>query len=322
MSPRGLAIGALASLALCVAGVAGALAQEPPYPATASFVATDTDAWVADGAGDTATISLAGIVSFSSNTSEPHDADFGPAASVECRVGSEPIAPRLPQAADTLWSGSCSFAQPGYFRFVCTVHSGMAGEVRVAQADGTLPPVPGPDPVAPPPPPPPGAPPTSSPPLAAGAPAATASGVPATAALLQPVFEFAARQRGRVLRGTIANAGAGATATIAISALRRDLSTTARRPSRRVLLRRLTRVAGAAGSTTFAVTLSPAAQRALARRKRLPVLVRATVRGALVAGGVATRTRSVVMLPATSRARGGDGRRAQHDEMRGTITVR
>ena len=300
MSSRRLVIAVLLALSAAGGGGAFAFAQEPPYPATASFVATDTDAWVAGGGGDTATISLGGTVGFSSNTSEPHDADFGPTAPVECRVGSEPIAPRLPQVADTLWSGSCSFAQPGYFRFVCTVHAGMAGEVRVAQADGTLPPVPVPPP--PPPPPPAGSPPAPTTPVAPGAPAAIAGGVLATVALREPVFEFAARQRGRVLRGTIANAGAGATATIATSALRRDLSTTARRPRGRVVLRRLTRVAGAPGSVSFAVTLSPAAQRALARRKRLPVLVRASVRGALVAGGAVTRTRSVVMLPATSRA--------------------
>ena len=83
---------------------------------------------------------------------------------------------------------------------------------------------------------------------------------------LHPRFAFARTQRGAVVRGTIANAGPGAIATIDVSARRRDLSTAPRKPTGTRRLRRLTRTTDASGSVRFAVTLDAVARRALTRR--------------------------------------------------------
>jgi hypothetical protein len=119
---------------------------------------------------------------------------------------------------------------------------------------------------------------------------------------LQPTFDLARTQRGAVVRGTIANAGPGATATIDVSARRRDLSTARRKPTGTRRLRRLTRSADARGTVTFAVTLDAIARRALSRRGRLALTLtlKATVRGPLVAGATATRTQQITLLPVSA----------------------
>jgi plastocyanin len=104
------------------------------------------------------------------------------------------------------------------------------------------------------------------------------------------------------VRGTIVNAGPGATATIDVSARRRDLSTARRKPTGTRRLRRLRRMTDARGMVTFAVTLDAIARRALTRRGRLALTLKASVRGPLVAGAVATRTQQITLLPASARA--------------------
>ena len=119
-------------------GAAGAAAQ---YPATASFSASDSpDLWNAAGGGSSVAIALGGTVSFDVATSEPHDASFPAPSGVACTAGGGPVVTRIPSTPSASWSGSCTFSEPGYRAFVCTVHSGMTGEVAVAGADGVLPP--------------------------------------------------------------------------------------------------------------------------------------------------------------------------------------
>lgn len=299
-----------ASLVLLGIG-AGATWAQAPYPATASFTASDSpDLWTAADGTNVATISLGGSVDFSSATGEPHDASFG-SSPVQCSVGSGPLGPRLPQTPAATWSGSCVFEQPGYFPFVCTVHAGMTGEVRVARADGTLSAPGGPGPGAPGGP---GAPsdpglPGAMPPPGSPAGPGTAPGTvtpgAATSPALRPVFEFERTQQGAVVRGTIANAGAGATVTVEVSARGRDLSAS-RKPGASVRQRRIVRTTDATGSATFAIALNAEARRALIRRKRLPVSIRVTVAGARVAGGSVRRTQSVTLVrravaPATAQ---------------------
>lgn len=279
----------IVAVAIVLAGVATGAAQGP-HPATGSFTAFDSpDIWAAADGTNVVTISVGGTVSFSSSTGEPHDASFASNA-VGCSVSGEPVAPRLPQAPSATWAGSCTFPQAGTFPFVCTVHSGMNGEVRVMSADGTPPPV---DPGS-------GAPglpglPGTPPPAApdGSTPAIVTPG--AASAALRPVFEFARTQQGAVVRGTIANAGPGATATVDVSVRRRDLSAT-QKSSAGVRLSRVTRKTDATGSATFAIALNAEARRALIRRKRLPVSIRVTVTGARVAGGSARRTQSVTLV--------------------------
>ena len=94
------------------------------------------------------------------------------------------------------------------------------------------------------------------------------------AAPLRPIFRFARTQRGAVVRGTIADAGPGALATIDVSARRSDLSTARRKPTGTRRLRRLTRTTDANGGLAFAVTLDAIARRALTRRGRLALTLR------------------------------------------------
>ena len=190
-------------------GPAAAVAQAP-LPTTASFIASDSpDRWNASGGGgaNSVTIALGETVTFDVATSEPHDASFPASSGVACSAGGGPPATRIPSTPSGTWSGSCSCSRPGTIAFVCTVHDGMTGEVRVAGADGTLPG---------------GSPPRTGRRAPRPSGAGAAPGAPQAAAtapiLLAPVFVFARTQRGSIVRGTIANDGAGATATIEISA--------------------------------------------------------------------------------------------------------
>lgn len=278
--PRWLAAGGAAVAAAAV--LEGAAIGQAPLPTTALFRASDApDLWTADNGTDAVTIALGGVVTFDSATVEPHDADFG-AAPVACENPGGPPLRRVPPSPETTWTGSCTFAVPGTFAFVCTVHSGMGGSVTVVAPDGA------PPPAGPPPPTTPGAPP---PPLG-GSPLT----VPPGPAVLTPTFDADREQRGARLRAVIANAGAGARATLDVAADRRDV---AERPGRRggsVRLRRVARTASADGRASFDVRLSPAITRALRRRSRLALTIGAAVSGPRVAGGTARRTLRVVLL--------------------------
>jgi hypothetical protein len=267
-------------------GAAGAAAQ---YPATASFSASDSpDLWTAAGGGWSVAIALGGTVTFDVATSELHDASFPAGAGVACTAGGGPASTRIPSTPSASWSGSCTFSYDGYIPFVCTVHSTMKGEVAVARADGTLP--------------------TRYPDIQAGTSVVDwgppsghtpltglPPGVVPTPAS-SPMFTFAPTQRGSVVRGTIANAGRGATATIDITARQRDLSTARRKPTGTTRLRRLVRAANDAGEVAVAVRLPVLARRALSRHGRLVLTLRATVRGASIPTGSATRTRQITLL--------------------------
>lgn len=270
-----------------------------------AFVATgDVDEWYTTGNVTSASITQGGSVTFESrDAGQPHDVDFG-SAPVACSIAGGPPATRVPSEPALNWFATCTFNTVGRFDFYCNVHAGMTGEVRVVAPDTPPPPPPG----TPSPPPPPGAAPPP-PPAAPGQPGGSAPGTgaatggpsgtsPVTSGLpaLEPVFEFAPEQQGGVLRGTIANAGPGATATIDVSARRRDLVTSKRKPSGNVRLRRLTRTTDATGSTTIAVTLSPVVRRAVARLKRVTLSIDVTVSGPRVAGASARGTRRVTLV--------------------------
>jgi len=217
----------LVSVVLLILGAAAPTA-EAAYPTTASFTANDSpDRWTAAGGGNGAAIALGGSVTFDVATGESHDASFPASRGVACSAGGEPAGPRMPSVPSATWSGSCTFSQPGYIPFVCTVHSDMTGEVAVAAEDGALPPR---DPAGPAP--------TIGAPGVPGTDPSSGSPALAGSAPLQPIFDLARTQRGAVVRGTIVNAGPGATATIDVSARRRDLSIARRKPTGTRRLRR------------------------------------------------------------------------------------
>lgn len=270
-------------------GAAGAAAQ---YPATASFTASDApERWNAAGGGSSVTIALGGSVMFDVATGQPHDVSFPDARGAACSLGGGPPATRIPATPSASWSGSCTFSQPGYIAFVCTVHAGMSGEVAVAGADGTLPwrnpVISGGDPVA-------GWAPGSGATPLTGLPPGVTQQMLLNSLGAYPTFTFARTQRGSVVRGTIAKAK-GATATVDVSARRRDLSTARRTATGTTRLRRLVRAADAAGDVHVAVRLPLLARRALSRRGRLTLTVRATVRGGSVPTGHTTWTREITL---------------------------
>lgn len=248
--------------------------------------------WNAGGGGNAVTIALGGTVTFQASTVESHDASFGPGAA-ECVSGGQPTGARVPATPSAAWNGACTFSAPGYHAFVCTLHLGMSGEVAVAGADGVLPPR---TPAIPPPA---GAtPPGAGTPLAGGGMpgiGTPTAGTPA-APTARPVFDIDREQRGAIVRGAIAVAGPAAAVTIDVSARRRDLATTRRKPAGTIQLRRLTQTTTAVGATTFAIMLSEAVRRAVLRRNRLTLTVQVTVRGARIAAGRVTRNQRVTLL--------------------------
>lgn len=280
-------------MALLASGPPAGGARSAPYPDTASFTASDApDMWNAGGGGNAVTIALGGTVTFQASTVESHDASFGPGAA-ECVSGGQPTGARVPATPSAAWNGACTFSAPGYHAFVCTLHLGMSGEVAVAGADGVLPPR---TPAIPPPA---GAtPPGAGTPLAGGGMpgiGTPTAGTPA-APTARPVFDIDREQRGAIVRGAIAVAGPAAAVTIDVSARRRDLATTRRKPAGTIQLRRLTQTTTAVGATTFAIMLSEAVRRAVLRRNRLTLTVQVTVRGARIAAGRVTRNQRVTLL--------------------------
>jgi plastocyanin len=162
----------------------------------------------------------------------------------------------------TSWSGTCSFAQPGTYTFVCTVHpEEMRGTITVSSGESPAPPPPDP-----------------------GQPPASAE-IPLVEAL-----QLARRQHGGTVRGaiTVSSAAVGGRLVVELRAPRAALGGPGNGTVRIGVLRRP--LAGS-GRLPFAVHLQPAADQALARRGRLSLIANATVRSP---GGVAeTMTRRV-----------------------------
>jgi plastocyanin len=150
----------------------------------------------------------------------------------------------------TNWSGSCSFAQAGTYRFYCPVHpTEMTGTITVSSS-GTI---------------------TTGPPPSTESPGSVLAG-PASEALT-----LARNQRGGFVRGSIdiSQAGVGARLQIGLIAKRAGLLGTARAGTVRV--GRLVRPYLQAGRIPFAVPLKRLARRALRLRGRLSLMVKLVV---------------------------------------------
>jgi hypothetical protein len=220
----------------------GSAAADSP-PTTAAFTASDF-AWTAGGGGTTVTIAQGGTVTFSypMGISE-HNADFTTGNPSSCMQtagpssGSVPPLPHMPTGQG--WSGTCTFATPGTYKFHCDVHPFMIGTVAV-QAGGTSP--------------------TSSP----------LAGTPGQA------IHVKARQRGSTVRGSIkvSSAGEGGSLQAAVLARASDLG---RKGSKQVTVGRSGSKLQA-GTVKLSVSLSQSAKGALARRGQLKVQVQLVVR--------------------------------------------
>jgi plastocyanin len=259
---RALSLAGFAVLGAAVVVLPAAASSEtaPPAPAVAAEdVGEYTHRWqppeVAAAPG--------GTVEFSNATGVPHGIHWvsGP-GTPECGAG-VPVG-TTPAASSPKWSGSCTFAAAGTYRYYCTVHgAAMAGTVTVGTpgtptttptgtgtgtTTGTSVPTgtaPGPGP---------------------GAPGATA---PAASSALS-ALRLGSAQHGKVVHGsvTIASSAAGGTLTLVLQA---------RLGGHRVQVGRLTRTYIAAGRQSFSIALSARARRALQAKSHLALLAKVSL---------------------------------------------
>jgi len=151
-------------------------------------------------------------------------------------------------SSGTNWSGACTFAMPGTYTFVCTVHpEEMRGTISVSSS-GETGPLPSPAP---------------------GQPPASPEG---------PVIEglrLAKSQHGGWVRGSIAvsPAAVGGELVVELDATRASLG---RRGMGIVRVGKLSRSVSNPGPQPFAVHPTASAQRALRSRGRLPLTVKVT----------------------------------------------
>lgn len=151
----------------------------------------------------------------------------------------------------TSWSGSCTFSQPGTYRFYCYVHpTEMKGTVVVSPS-GTV---------------------TTTPTIPQESGESPPSGAPVEALALPR------RQHGETVRGSIGIKAAGAGGTLEVDLLvpRAAVSSSRLNGMLRAGRRIFSRVAS--GRLRFAVPLDSPARQALRRRGRLPLTIRLTVR--------------------------------------------
>ncbi len=222
----------------------------------------------------TATIGAGGVVSFANPYSEvPHGLKFtgGPAT---------PSCAGIPAAASeaagaTNWHGECTFATPGTYTFICTVHpSEMKGTITV-NANGTTTTAITPTtpttttpttPVEP----------TSGPPLVGG-----------------PTIR--ASQHGAVVKGSLEVSESGAGDGLEVDVFAKSAALGKAGHSTRVRVGRFARGSAPAGKLSFGVKLDAKARNALKRRRRLALTVKIVLTP--VYGEPTTVTRSVVQHP-------------------------
>jgi plastocyanin len=155
-------------------------------------------------------------------------------------------------SSGTDWSGTCTFAQPGTYTFVCTVHpEEMRGTVTVSGAEGAPVPTPAPMPAQP-----------------------QGPGTPPGSALES--LRLSRAQDGAAVRGSIAVSAAAAGGKLEV-ALRARRSALGGQGGGMAPVGRLVRSHLTAGPQTFTASLTTSAKQALARRGHLFVQVRIVV---------------------------------------------
>ena len=166
-------------------------------------------------------------------------------------------------SSGTSWSGACTFAQPGTYTFVCTVHpEEMKGTITVLSVETAPPPTPGGE-----------------------APAAPAGQI-------VEALRLARNQHGGAIRGSVATSSAAVGGRLVVE-LEVKAASLGGRGGRMVRVGRLARSLMSAGRQPFAATLKASARRALRRQGRMSVDVRIVV--SPPDGPAATMTRRVVL---------------------------
>ena len=261
----------LAAVVVLVTVPALAHGQGSP-PSTASYSASDsatasrdTYRWYVTGTTQTdVTIVAGGTVSFTNppSAARPHNVDFTDAVKPQCRLSSSDTATAgpMPPSAARNWSGTCNFAEPGAYHFVCDLHPAMTGTVTVsATPDSTA----------------------TSTPVATPTPVPTSSSEPAPAPAVraQPVIQPPAaiwiavghHQQGTRVSGSMIISRPDTRVEIALLSRRAALGLSGKR---RVPVGYSLIAAAPEGQLRFSVTLNATARRSLRVRETLPVLVR------------------------------------------------
>ena len=186
-----------------------------------------------------AEVGTGGAVTFTNATAVPHDVTWTSGPGVPGCAG-------VPSnGAKSNWSGSCTFANPGTYAFVCSVHPGeMKGAITASAGQ------------------------TPTAPLPTESPESPRSGAVSRALKLDKV------QRGRRVRGSIGLSQAGAGARLRVDVFATRASLFGRGRSGRARVGRLVRSSLLAGRVSFKVSLRGAALRALSRRGRLRLTVK------------------------------------------------
>jgi plastocyanin len=228
-----------------------AMEGDPADPATYRWYLTETTA-------TDVTIAQGATVTFTNPASalRRHNVHFADDAKPACRLSTSDTASTDPMPAQPArnWTGTCAFAQPGAYHFVCDFHPAMTGTITVTPAPVS------PTPAA-----------TSSPQPAAGGPAPAGGAAPAFSPLAAIWVTVGHHQRRAPVRGSLIVSRPGTRIDISLLSRRVALGLSGRR---RVRVGRFTVAAAPAGPMRFSVTPDRRARHALRVRGTLPVLVR------------------------------------------------
>jgi plastocyanin len=218
-------------------------------------------------------------------------------------VGAAPTcAPSVPVGKENFkpnWSGSCTFAQSGEYKYYCSYHGpAMSGAVFV-DASGTIPSPSSPgqatSPTV-----------TTSPPgsttpspttgqsLTVAPTAPNASGSPLADSAAR-ALKLVAGQRGKSVRGSLELSQAAVGGRLEVRLLAKIASLAGAGHATQTTVGRLARSSLAAGSVAFAVPLNAKARRALSAHRRLALTVKLLL--APLNGPAVRITRGVVLRP-------------------------
>jgi plastocyanin len=171
-------------------------------------------------------------------------------------------------SSSTSFSGTCSFAQPGTYRFYCSYHGPtMSGTIIVNPTGTTTATTPGTQPGA--------TTTTSQPTVTTSTPPPGSGSAPLPTGAAGATLALAGSQRGRAVHGSLAVPGvdAGGRLEVDLLASRASLAS-AGAAAAAARVGRLVRSSLHAGKLSFAVALNARGKRALARHHRLPLTVK------------------------------------------------
>jgi plastocyanin len=267
-----------------VPGMAGAESTPTVEAVNGSGPSGETHSWL-----PSMLVSSTSTVAFKNTTTVNHgihwlEGPSQPTCSAGIPVGTEEV------DAGKEWSGTCTFAQPGRYTFVCTVHPSMTGSVVVTQGQITISQTT-----------------TQSSSTASGTTTTTTtSGASPTESLpgsplvgsASTAVKLAKLQHGKLVRGSVdvAAAGAGGRLEVELLAKKTVLASAGRAAqSSSGAQTRVGRLHSSltAGIVSFKVPLNAKAKRALSKRRRLALTVKLILTPKQ--GAAVTVTRHIVL---------------------------